>query len=159
MPGRRLPMEIADERGTLLHWLDFHREGLLGKVEDLGAEPLHRQLVVSGSTLAGIVEHVAGVEDAWVQVAFLGRGRTEPTPLGDEADGDALAACYRSAIARTDAALQGCDDLDARAAVRTYGPRDPMTLRWILTHLVQETARHHGHVDILRELIDGKVGI
>jgi len=159
MPGRRLPMEIADERDTLLNWLTFHRQGIIAKVEDLPAEPLHRELVVSGTTLAGVVTHLAGVEDGWFQVAFLGRERTPAVELPDDADGAAVAALYLAAIERSDAVALACTDLDQRAAVRTYGPRDPMTMRWILTHMVQETARHYGHVDILRELIDGTVGI
>ncbi len=152
-------MEVDDERTTLLNWLTFHREGVIRKVEDLPPEPVHRQLVVSGTTLAGIVAHLTGVEDGWFQVAFLGRERRGAVDLGPDTDGAALVAAYREAIARSDAVALACEDLDQRAAVRIFGPSDPMTMRWILTHMVQETARHGGHVDILRELVDGTVGL
>jgi len=159
VPGRRLMMELGDERTTLHRWLTFHREGVIAKVEDLGPEPLHRQLVVSGTTLGGIVHHLTAVEHGWFEVAFCGRERREQPPLAPDADGAAVVAAYREAIARSDEILATCHDLEQRAAVRTYGPREPMTMRWILSHMVQETARHAGHVDILRELVDGTVGL
>ena len=111
------------------------------------------------TTLAGIVAHLTSVEDGWFQVAFVGRERRGPVELGPGADGAAFVAVYREAIARSDAVALACHDLDQRAAVRTFGPPEPMTMRWILTHMVQETARHGGHVDILRELLDGTVGL
>ncbi|MHB8341646.1 MAG: mycothiol transferase [Mycobacteriales bacterium] len=70
---------------------------------------------------------------------------------------DALVADYRAACRRADAVVTACADLNRRS-VRVRGDREPPTLRWILVHMVEETGRHAGHADLLREQIDGAVG-
>ena len=85
-------MEVGDERTTLLNWLTFHREGVIRKVEDLPPEPVHRQLVVSGTTLAGIVAHLTGV-GRQVQLSHTARANTRHSLAGSATPAKAGSPC------------------------------------------------------------------
>jgi uncharacterized damage-inducible protein DinB len=159
----------ADERTTLFAFLDYQRATLLGKTEGLDAEQLRRRLPSSALTLAGLLKHLAFVEDDWIQVDFLGRPAPQPwasAPWDDDRDWDfhsaeqddpaELKALYSAACDRTRLVV-AAHDLDAPAAgIHPSGQH--WSLRWIVNHLVEETARHNGHADLLREAIDGAVG-
>jgi hypothetical protein len=148
------PAVVAGEKETLLAFMRYLREAIIRKVEDLSDDIARRPGVPSGTSPLGMLKHLTGAELVWLEWAFLGR---EPFPeLGmDVAATDTVQECvaaYRAATARADTIWATLDDLDAVSV------REDRTLRWILVHTVEELARHAGHLDILRELIDGSVG-
>ena len=164
------PDVAADERTTLDQFLDHHRATLLDKTAGLTAEQLRRRLPTSELSLGGLLKHLAFVEDDWIQVDFLGRPQVEPwasAPWDDDRDWEfhsaaddepeALRALYEAACARSRRGVAG-HGLDELSAGRSRRTGEQWSLRWILTHLVEETARHNGHADLLREAIDGQVG-
>jgi len=154
----------------LVAYLDSQREAVLAKTDGLA----HEQLVVahppSALTLAGLLYHLALVEETWMEVRFAGLPEREPWSSVDwDADPDwefqaaltlepdDLTARYREACERSRRVVttaSGPDQLSARP--RRDGRH--FSLRWVLLHLIEETARHAGHADILREAIDGSVG-
>ncbi|SFF36794.1 DinB family protein [Blastococcus tunisiensis] len=159
------------ERDLLTAFLDAQRDAVLRKTEGLTREQLARRLPPSTLTLAGLLNHLALVEDSWFRKNFLGAPpdelwagidrETDPdqefrTAL--ELDPDDLRARYARACARSREVVAGTpslDQLSARASARTGKRYD---LRWVLLHLIEETARHAGHADLLREAIDGTTG-
>ncbi|MEU5695015.1 DinB family protein [Actinosynnema sp. NPDC020468] len=147
-PPRTGPAEVDVLRG----FLDHLRAAVVAKVEGV-PEPLVRTAVVpSGTSLLGLVRHLAHVE----RFTFLGEEVDDwPAtfrPRPDETVGSLLAD-YRDAIDRANAVLDACVDLTEPVARRGR----PST-RWALVHMIEETGRHAGHADILRELIDGSTG-
>lgn len=153
----------ADEKTTLWASLNSQRDVILWKLLDLDDEQLARPMVPSGTNLIGLVKHLASVEYGWFCETF-GRS-TEALPDVDadpEADmrlapGESpseVVAFYGRARAAADAAI-GELGLDA---VGTAWSGEGVTLRWVLVHMVEEVARHAGHMDILRELLDGASG-
>jgi uncharacterized damage-inducible protein DinB len=165
---RRFPDESADERTSLIQFLDFHRATLLWKTQGLSREQLGRTIPSSKLTLAGLLKHLSLVEDSWVNDRFLGLPSNEPwasAPFDDDPDWefhsapgdepDYLRDLYRETSERASAAIAN-SSLDDLAAVPSSG--GDWTLRWLLIHLIEETARHNGHADLLREAIDGETG-
>ncbi len=158
----RVPFTGA-EKESLKVSLDRHRDAILWKLEGLGDEQLRQPLVPSGTSLLGLVKHLAAVEYGWFCDTF-GR-ETEPLPF-EEDDPDAdlrvrpdettaeVLAFYGRARAAADQVIDELDVEDTGTA--WFG--DTVTMRWVLIHMIEETARHAGHVDILRELIDGMAG-
>ncbi len=166
---RQDPDPSGDERTTLEQFLDYQRATLSSKTEGLRQEQLTWRLPTSALTLAGLLKHLALVEDDWIQVRFLGRPESEPwasapwdedrdwefhTAIDD--DPDELRALYRAACGRSRGAVAASALGDLSVGADRDGRR--WTLRWILIHLIEETARHNGHADLLREAIDGTVG-
>jgi len=159
------PPHRADERSTLNAFLDYQRQTVVGKVEGLDREQLTRRLVPSKTTALGIVKHLTDVERWWFQVVFAG-APDEPYywerdgvfdsefDIDDGDDPHVIVAKYRAECDRSRLVVGGAASLDdvSRRADRLR------SLRWILVHLVEETARHAGHLDLIRELIDGEVG-
>lgn len=152
---------LAGERDALTQHLAVHRATLLAKVDGLAEEDLRRPMTASGLNLLGLVRHLTVTEHGWFLVIFAG----EPDPYADmEGDAEFRAADdepasavldrYRETCARADAvvAAAGLDDV-----VTTPGGGD-VNLRAILVHMIQETARHNGHADLMREAIDGTTG-
>lgn len=173
-PGaeRRDPPAAAGEKETLVAFLQFHRDTLLAKVSGLSAEQVRTRATVSSLTLAGLLKHLALVEESWLTKDFLGIDAPEPWGSVDftidpewefrtalEDDPAWLVARYREAWGRVDAIVADAE-LDALSAaeVRIDDHRERVSLRWILVHLIEETARHNGHADLLREAIDGATG-
>ncbi|MBB5870799.1 putative damage-inducible protein DinB [Allocatelliglobosispora scoriae] len=157
-----------DERAMLTTFLDYTRATVREKCKGVSDE--HARLApLPGSplmTLAGLVSHVTWVEYSWIQVVFLGEEDAGPwtkeepdrefsialeVPIAQLLDEyDAQAERYRKLIAETDLST-----LSQRNMGRTGAP---VTLGWILMHLIEETARHNGHLDIIRETVDGVTG-
>jgi uncharacterized damage-inducible protein DinB len=157
------PVDLPESE-TLDAFLDLHRATLLRKIAGLNDEQLRRRLVPSDTTLLGMVKHLGYVEQNWFQVTFLGLDL--PVPWS-EADPDAdfriepdestesVLAWYQEQVALSRAIAAAAGSLDAKAK---RAGREDYTLRWIMVHMIEETARHNGHADILRELIDGATG-
>ncbi|GAC1439911.1 MAG: DinB family protein [Mycobacteriales bacterium] len=164
--ARLEPNGLADERTSLSGWLDFHRATLLRKCAGLTDEQLRRPMVASGTSLLGLVKHLTEVEHAWFVRTFA--RLAEPALYSTDADLDAdmaakaeesadeLITAYLQACARSRAITAGAASLGDAVP---HGRLGQVNLRWILTHMIEETARHNGHADILREQIDGAAGV
>ena len=153
----------GDEKTSLRVALDRHRDAILWKIDGLDDEQLRRVLTPSGTSLLGLVKHLAAVEYSWFCETF-GR-ETEPLPFDDDdpdadlrVEPDETTADIVAFYGRARAAADRVIDEVGLEETGTAWFGDPVTLRWVLIHLVEETARHAGHVDILRELIDGLTG-
>ncbi|MBO0825548.1 MAG: DUF664 domain-containing protein [Actinobacteria bacterium] len=136
--------------------LQFQRDSLIRKVDGVDEEAARRSPVGSGTTLLWLLKHLAQAEMRWVLVRFAGLDADLPEDLVQPADTTvSVIAGYREASAQVDAIARdaGLDELCRGAA-----NGEPVNLRWVLAHLLEETARHAGHADILRELIDGSTG-
>jgi uncharacterized damage-inducible protein DinB len=160
---RPRPPFVGDERAVLDGWLDFHRATLLWKCEGLTLDQLKLAPVASSSlTLLGLVRHLTEVERGWF-LPFLGEPVTELycTEADPDADFDGVPDADAEAdLARFGETVDAISDLLRRRTldeVEVDGDR-AYSLRWILTHLIEEYARHNGHADLLREAIDGATG-
>ncbi len=152
----RPPRSDGDEREVLLVALTYQRECLLRKVDGVSEADARRSPVPSGTTLLWLIKHVAAAEHIWLHERFAGR---RGVLGGQVADDDTIAAAsehYRASWPELDAVVRE-NDL-ATAIPDPTGEDVPLTLRWIVVHLIEELARHAGHADILRELIDGDTG-
>ena len=158
MPDRSPPRDSRGERQTLLACLDYLRESVALKAEGLSDEQVRREMVPSGISLLGLVKHLTRVEFAWFSFSFAGLNVHLPEDALDEGDdADTVLRAYRGAVATSNDIVGPCDDLD-RTCASTYLDRDKLSLRWVLVHMIEETARHAGHADILREQLDGSTG-
>jgi uncharacterized damage-inducible protein DinB len=145
-------------------WLDWERATVLWKVADLTDEHLRRRLVPSATTMLGIVKHLGYVERSWFQMRMEGQELAVPWT---DADPDAdfridpdestalVLAWYEEQITKSRAIAAAASSLDQTAKRPDHSG---ITLRWIMVHMIEETARHNGHLDILREQIDGSTG-
>jgi uncharacterized damage-inducible protein DinB len=164
-PRRREPSFLLDEREMLEEWLEFQRTTLLLKCEGLDDTARKaRPIATSKLSLHGLVRHMAEVERGWFTRAFLRQPETpsiwfdpavedsELVPL-DDADWRADLAAWQQecAASRHAAAGRDLDDVGDRVG-------EPCSLRWIYVHMIEEYARHNGHADLIRELIDEQVG-
>ncbi|RGD57342.1 DinB family protein [Kitasatospora xanthocidica] len=161
--SNRVPF-TGGEKESLRAALDRHREAVLWKLEGLDDEQLRRPMTPSGTNLLGMVKHLGGAELGWFRGTF-GR-EMGPLPFDIEADDDSdmrvepgestadVLAFYARARADSDETIGelALDDLG------TSWSGNSVSLRWVLIHMTTETARHAGHMDILRELIDGGTG-
>jgi len=169
------PDLAVDELTTLVQYLDYGRATLVRHVEGLTSQQLAATTASSDLTLAGLVKHLALVEDAWFVETFL--GETIPAPWagidwGADPDWefrtarddspDYLLGLYHAACDRARAVVAGAESLDALSVGLsrrddTRGQR--FSLRWIILHMIEETARHLGHADLIRQSIDGATDI
>ncbi len=158
----RVPL-TGDEKESLHASLRRHRDAVSWKLEGLDDEQLRRVMTPSGTHLLGMVKHLAAVEYGWFCHTF-GR-EAEELPFDDddpdadlrvepdETTDDILAFYARAQVA----ADQVIDELDVED-IGTSWAGEQVSMRWVLIHMIEETARHAGHVDILRELIDRAAG-
>jgi uncharacterized damage-inducible protein DinB len=159
---RRVPF-TAGEKESLYVALDRHRDAVLWKLEGLDDEQLRRPMTPTGTNLLGLVKHMASVEYGWFCETF-GR-ETEALPFDpDDPDADLRVEPHESSddiVAFYGRARAAADDVIRELDVEAEGTAwfgDTVTMRWVLIHMIEETARHAGHMDIVRELIDGAVG-
>jgi uncharacterized damage-inducible protein DinB len=151
------PRSTGDERETVLALLQYQRDSLVKKVSGVSEAAARRSPVASGTSLLWLVKHMTRAESLWILHRFAGR----EMDIGDDrvtaADRvpDAIAA-YRQIWVRTDSVVAAAPDLGELC--RDVGDESPVTLRWVLMHLLEETARHAGHADVLREMVDGETG-
>ena len=153
---------VGDERTTLTGFLQRQRDLVAWKVRGADDATLRSVRTESGLTLHGVVRHLENVERSWFREVFAGQrdlsydwtdedGDAEFKPGEDAAMADLLRA-YAEETARCDAVIAAAPSLDAVSASRGF------SLRWIVCHMVEETGRHLGHIDLLREQADGEVG-
>jgi hypothetical protein len=157
---------LTSERAALVNFLDAQRQGLIRKVEGLDDAQARTAPTASSLSLLGLVKHSATWEQRWFGVVIAGREvldgwpgvRTDPRDADlfvDDTDTvNGWVAAYRNAIAESNAIVADLD-LDSRCA------RDDIiecNVRYVLYHMIEETARHAGHADIIRETIDGTKG-
>jgi hypothetical protein len=151
MPDRK-PIRLADDdRTTLVGLLQYQRGSFVRKMLGLDDEAATSSPVASGTSLLWLANHMGDAEATWVLRRFAGR-TDDPPPAPDLAG---AVERYRAISAEVDTVVAGAslDDL-----CPAFDGEPQVNLRWILAHLLQETARHAGHADILRELIDGDTG-
>jgi hypothetical protein len=167
---RTEPDPVGLEATLLGEYLDYQRETMLAKTEGLDQEQMTRFHPPSTLTLGGLLYHLALVEEDWMEVRFLGQPEREPWAGVDwEADPnwefraaadlepEQLRQRYREACERSRLVVCEASGLD-QLSVKPLRSGEPFSLRWVLLHLIEETARHAGHADFLRESIDGSVG-
>ncbi|WP_338900028.1 DinB family protein [Streptomyces sp. TG1A-60] len=155
------------ERATLVGYLRDQRLTLEMKCAGLDAEALARRPVPPSSmSLLGLVRHLAGVEQYWFREVLAGRAVPRHYRAGDDPDGDfngavadpeAVADAWRTwrfEVGFAERLVAAAPDL----AVTGRHREEPIALREVLVHMIEEYARHNGHADLLRERIDGRVG-
>ncbi|MFI5945791.1 DinB family protein [Streptomyces uncialis] len=152
----------GDEKEVLRVSLDRHRDAVLWKLEGLDEEQLRRPMTPSGTNLIGLVKHLASVEYGWfcetfgrpVEPLWFDPATDEDSVLGPDETSRQIVDFYGRARAAADRVILETALEDTGTA--WHGAT--VSMRWVLVHMVEETARHAGHVDILRELIDGAAG-
>jgi uncharacterized damage-inducible protein DinB len=168
-PRRSEPDYLLDERPMLEAWLEFHRMTLLLKCEGLDdrqrkAHPVPTSLL----SLHGLVRHMAEVERIWFRSALL-REPDAPSLFGRVRQGSVLIeadlaplddADWSSDVSVWKAECESSRQASAGRSLDSTGLRhgEPCSLRWIYAHMIEEYARHNGHADLLREMVDGAVG-
>lgn len=151
--------------------LDTQRTTILSKIDGLTSEQLADTVPPSDLTLAGLIKHLACVEDHWFQHTYLGEPFVEPwasAPFDDDSDwefnsaihdsSETLRNQYLESIARSDAVVAATPNLTDMCAPSSEEGWNHPDLRWVLLHMIEETARHLGHADLIRQSIDGAIG-
>lgn len=171
--GRPEPAEVADEETTLFGFLNFLRATLKWKTDGLSDAQLRYSHAPSSMTLGGMLRHMAYIEDWWLCQVIGGNAPSEPWASVDwdsendwdwtsanDAGGDELRAEWQQAVDYSNDVWRHFVDsgqsLDSVVAV-PYG-RGNRSARWVVTHMIEEYARHCGHADLFREAIDGETG-
>ncbi|WP_316528844.1 DinB family protein [Kitasatospora brasiliensis] len=154
----------GEEKESLHAALELHRDAVLWKVEGLDDEQLRRPMTPSGTNLLGLVKHLGGAELGWLRTTFGRESGPLPFDIDADAESDMRVEPHESTAdilafyARARAAANETIREVALDDVGTSWSGDTVSLRWVLIRMIAETARHAGHMDILRELIDGGTG-
>ncbi len=163
------PDARTDPKATLHRYLQLHRDALVWKLDGASEYDVRRPLTPTGTNLLGLVKHLAAVESGYFGDTFDRPLPDRPAWFDDEtpnADMWATADQSRSEIIdlyrrvgrHADGTIEALP-LDAPGRVPWWAPRAEVTLHQILVHVIAETARHAGHADIVRELVDGQAGL
>lgn len=149
------------EKEVLHASLDRHRDVVLWKLDGLDDEQLRRPMTPTGTNLLGLVKHLATVEYGWFCSTF-GRETedfwfdtyTDDMTIAPDETTERILAFYARARAAADRAIEetGLDDTG------TSWNGTTVSMRWVLVHMIEDVLRHAGHMDIVRELIDGATG-
>jgi uncharacterized damage-inducible protein DinB len=159
------PDSPGSERQVLEAFLDFHRQVLVSKVDGISENEARHRRVPSKTTLAGLIKHMIGVERGWFQEVLAGRKPADIGPNvggGDESWDLAENETVSSLVKEYEQTCEQSRQTAARFALGDAVPEPDMgqvSLRWIYVHMIEETARHVGHADILREQTDGAAGV
>ena len=162
-PKRATRRHQGDEREMLTRFLEFQRDTVFWKLNGLTREQLVATHTPSGMSLLGLVKHLGYVERNWFQIRFLGlslsvpwrAGKTDTSFRIDADESPALVLdFYLSEVQESRRILAAAESLDTPA----QAGKPPRTLRWIMIHMIEETARHAGHADFMREFTDGQTG-
>jgi hypothetical protein len=162
--------DLADPKEVLLGFLDNYRSVVVAKLDGLSDTELRTSRLPSGWTPLALLNHLVHMERRWLRWGFL--AEPVPEPFGDSDDGDRWLVGPDVTLADLAAELEegGRRTREIAGAARLEDvaqpggrfpvddPRPRPTLVWILTHVLQEYARHAGHLDIVRELVDGATG-
>lgn len=140
----------------LVEFLGYKREAIIRKVIDLPDAVAHRAGVPSGTSLAWLIKHLTASERLWFGGATIEEWEASSVLDANETVAD-LVADYRTATRKSDTIIVSWADL-GQVIDEPAKARPRATARWIMQHMISETARHAGHADILREQIDGEVG-
>lgn len=156
-----------NERSALVQRLDYYRALTIAALDGVQWEVASTRLLpATDMTIAGIVKHLAWAEDRWFTGRLIGAQMPPPwdQPGADDPDhamrlsaedtADSIASLYSEACERSRRAVAECDSLSQSAVVPSFG-KGPVNLRWILVHMIDETARHLGHLDLLRDASRG----
>ncbi len=162
------PAAAADERTALTRFLASQRSAFERKCAGLDAKQMARRSVEpSEMSLLGLVRHLAGVETGWFRDVMAGENVPLPFATAEDADADFHDATadaelveeawtvWRREVAFADAFVEAAPSLEITGVEKWRGP---MSLRWVLIHMIEEYAQHNGHADLLRERIDGQTG-
>jgi uncharacterized damage-inducible protein DinB len=164
---RTRPPFVADERTQLVGWYDLQRSIVHWKCEGLSEEDAHRPVLPASPlmTVAGLVSHLRWAENTWFEVLFLGRPAEGPQfdesieDLEMKVEGVPLAQLLdeyarQCAVTNEIVAAHSLDEVGRHPDFTSA----QATLRWMLLHMLEETARHAGHLDAIREILDGTTG-
>jgi uncharacterized damage-inducible protein DinB len=166
---RARPAQNADEREMLTGWLEHHRGILIWKCEGLTAEQLRRRAVPPSTlSLLGLVRHMAQVERGWFRQVFAGEDIPDLYDWSadkdadfndvDQADPAEALHAFEHECAASRQVVEQTQSLDVLSEQTSERTGEPWSLRWIVTHMIEEYARHNGHADLLRESVDGSTG-
>jgi hypothetical protein len=155
VPDRKPPRLAGDDRATLLDLLQYQRDSFVRKVTGVDTEKAEISPVPSGTSLLWLTNHMADAEITWILQRFARRSDDEG-PEAPGADLDGAVARYQRTWREVDTVVSTAVNLDVLCP--PFDDQPSVNLRWILAHLLEETARHAGHADILRELLDGQTG-
>lgn len=166
--GAPAPFSVANERDALASFLDLQRKALVRKLDGLSDEDARKAPTAGSLSLLGILKHSAIWERRWFQIAFAGSEPADEWPTDEDegaenpefavGEADTVArwvAFYEEQVARSRVIAAGAD-LNTPCAMPKQARRN---LRWVLLHMIEETARHAGHADIIRETLDGSRGV
>lgn len=159
-------LQPSTERVGLTDRLDEERRAVVAQASDLTSDELHaRPLSATDLTIGRLIKHLAFTEDRWFQHKLLGLELPEPWRSIDasvahdwsfySADADTaddLVRLYIAACERSRVATAACPSMDTLAVFPSFGRR-PVNLRWLLAHMIDETARHSGHADLIRDAL------
>lgn len=161
----------AGSDDMLRSFLRAEREAVLAIVEGLSEEAWHRSVVPTGWTPAGLLEHLGGAEWHWFQGVVAGKQPELPGDLDEDqapydpmsvvfvsdASSAEVTAFYREQCAESEAVLATTPLSASPRGSHGLGGFEPPSVRWVVLHMIEETARHAGHLDLARELLDGQV--
>ncbi len=154
------------ERETLEGSLDWYRAVVERKVDGLALDDAKRVMTPTGLSALGVLKHLGWVERGWFRETFAGEDveaidvdgdNTPEFAIGDDDTAESVIGFYRAEVEESRRVSSDALSLDALSAKESLY-RGQVTLRWILVHMLEETARHAGHLDLMRENIDGQVG-
>ena len=154
------------ERETLEGSLDWYRAVVERKVDGLALEDAKRATTPTGMSALGVLKHLGWVERGWFRETFAGEDveaidvdgdNTPEFAIGDDDTVESVIGFYRAEVEESRRVSRDAPALDVLSAKETLY-RGRVTLRWIMVHMLEETARHAGHLDLIRENIDGQVG-
>ena len=168
--GRPEPPLAGNEVETLLGFLDYQRATFAWKCAGLDDDQLRAPLHPTAMTLAGMLKHLARVEDGWFTEVVAEQPMPAPwadLPWAAEWDdcrtdsGDQLRRLWEERVGASrrvvaDQLAAGATALDETRSA--WGGQGHPSLRWVLVHMIEEYARHNGHADLLREAVDGQTG-
>jgi hypothetical protein len=150
------PRTANSEVDVLRRFLDYLRASIAGKVDGAAEPGVRTPAVPSGTSLLGLLDHLTAVENATFLGATVTDWQATFRPSAEDGVADVVAR-YRATVERANKVLDTCTDLGA--PLPRSGRSGPApSVRWALTHMIEETGRHAGHADIIRELLDGGTG-
>ena len=154
------------ERETLEGSLDWYRAVVERKVDGLALDDAKRVMTPTGMSALGVLKHLGWVERGWFRETFAGEDvevidvdgdNTREFVIGDDDTVESVIGFYRAEVEESRRVSRDAPSLEALSANETLH-RGHVTFRWIMVHMLEETARHAGHLDLMREIIDGRVG-